>query len=124
MLSCFLVTSVTLLPCYLCYFYFNCYLCYFCSNCYLVTSGTLLPQVPCYLCSRCYLLLSFTYLSSVTSYLICFLCNLCYLCMVADNCHSSKGHKLVNFRLNCNYFVLKIKRKKHVKLFCFSLNWK
>ena len=44
-------------------------------------------------------------------------------CMVADNCHTSTRHKLINFRLNFNYFELKIKRKKNVKLFCFSLNW-
>ena len=43
---------------------------------------------------------------------------------LADNCHSSKRNKFVNFRLNFNYFVLKIKRKQNVKLFCFSLNWK
>ena len=29
--------------------------------------------------------------------------------MVADNCHSSKRHKFVNFRLNFNYFELKLK---------------
>ena len=29
--------------------------------------------------------------------------------MVADNCHSSKRHKFVNFRLNFNYFELKMK---------------
>ena len=33
------------------------------------------------------------------------------MCMVADNCHLSKRHKFVNFRLNFNYFELKIKRK-------------
>ena len=31
--------------------------------------------------------------------------------MVADNCHSSKRHKFVNFRLNFNYFELKMKWK-------------
>ena len=30
--------------------------------------------------------------------------------MVADNCHSSKRHKFVNFRLNFNYFELKLKK--------------
>ena len=29
--------------------------------------------------------------------------------MVADNCHSSKAHKFVNFRSNFNYFALEIK---------------
>ena len=44
--------------------------------------------------------------------------------MVADNCHSSKAHKFVNFRSNFNYFVLEIKWKYNVKTFCFLLNWK
>ena len=30
--------------------------------------------------------------------------------MVADNCHSSKRHKCVNFRLNFNYFELKMNK--------------
>ena len=42
--------------------------------------------------------------------------------MVADNCHSSKRHKFVNFRLNFNYFELKTKWKWNAKLFSFSLN--
>ena len=29
--------------------------------------------------------------------------------MVVDNCHSSKRHKFVNFRLNFNYLELKLK---------------
>ena len=32
-----------------------------------------------------------------------------YISIGADNCHSIKRHKFVNFRLNFNYFVLKIK---------------
>ena len=32
-----------------------------------------------------------------------------YISIGADNCHSIKRHKFVYFRLNFNYFVLKIK---------------
>ena len=35
----------------------------------------------------------------------------CFATMVADNCHSSRRHKFVNFRLNFNYIALKIKQK-------------
>ena len=39
--------------------------------------------------------------------------------MVADNCHSSKRHKFVNFRLNLNYFELKEKWNKTQHYFLF-----
>ena len=41
------------------------------------------------------------------------------MCMVADNCHLSKRHKFVNFRLNFNYFELKINERKTSNYFVF-----
>ena len=46
-----------------------------------------------------------------------------YRCMVADNCHTSKRHKFVSFRLNLNYFVLenKAKVKRQIILYFIEL---
>ena len=47
--------------------------------------------------------------------------------MVADNCHSSKRHKFVNFKLNFNsitsVFILTRRLEKHsiLKFICFKL---